>query len=583
MTVDEQTRGGVRPEPSRSRSGEERMRALHRATLSLYADLSLESTLHRIVEAAQDLAEATYAAIGVVNRYGALETFITAGMTLEDESRIPRRPTGQGLIGEMMRSGRSIRLPDLTRHPSSVGFPPHHPPMRSFLGIPVAAYGRPIGQIYLTDKRNALEFTEEDQNLIELLAAHAAAAIENARLYQAVQDREDELRQRNEELELSNALTSTGGTAGEVDRLLESILGRILELFGAQAGEIYLRLEDTRTFDLSVQQGLASKSGVEPTRFRVGEGLIGRVAETKEAYWTDRLESEPNLESAALVQAGFRTMVCIPLAAHGNVLGVLTLAFLSARPMLEREIRLLTAIGGGVGIVLENARLLRQAQRLAVLEERERIAMDLHDGIIQSIYAVGLSLDSARLQATRASHTKEDAALDRAIDGLNAIIRDIRSYILDLQPSRIPADDLGEALRRLLDEFRANSLMDAELILDPDAAQTLAPTARIAAFHIAQEAVANVAKHSRAKRAWVTLRWLNDGIGLQVIDNGEGFDSAVRAELLGHGLSNMASRARAAGGELEIVSNPGEGTTVTARFPFDPDGRQAAQNPVSVP
>jgi len=564
MTVDEGIEGGA----AARAGGEERMRALHRATLSLYTDLSLDSILHRIVEAARELAEATYSAIGVVDGRGGLATFITAGLSPEDQARIPHRPTGRGLLGEMMRAGRSIRLPDISQHPSSIGFPAGHPPMRSFLGVPVAAYGRAIGQIYLTDKRDAAEFTEEDQNLIELLAAHAAAAIENARLYQAVQEREAELRQRNEELELSNALTSAASTTSDVDGLLESILERILELFEAQAGEIYLRDEDSYAFSLAVHRGLAPKVFSERTIYRAGEGIIGLVAESGQPYWTDRLETEARLQRPALVQAGFHTMASVPLAAHGGVLGVLTLVFLGARAMLEREMRLLTAIGSGVGIVLENARLLRQARRLAILEERERIGMDLHDGIIQAIYAVGLSLDSARLLSTPRERKEGADALDRAIDGLNAIIRDIRSYILDLQPSHIPMEDLGEALRRLLGEFRANSLMETDLILEPGAAERLPAPARMGAFLIAQEAIANVAKHSRAKHAWISLRRLDDSIALQVIDNGEGFDSGVQSSLLGHGLSNMVARAHSAGGEFEIVSNPGEGTTVTARFPF---------------
>ena len=548
--------------------GEARMRALHRATLSLYADLSLDSTLHRIVDAARELAEATYAAIGIADGSGGLETFIPAGLNPEEQSQIPHPPTGRGLIGEMMRSGRSIRLPDMALHPASVGFPPGHPPMRSFLGVPIAAYGRPIGQIYLTDKVRASGFTEEDQRLIELLAAHAAAAIENARLYQAVQDREADLRQRNEELELVNTLTSASNTVVEVDRVLGLILDRLLSLFEANAGEIFLREEGGNAFTLAVHRGLPET--VDADRYRNGEGFIGQVIDLGRLCWTDRLGADPGLVRPALAQAGFRTMACVPLTAPGGILGVLTLAFHGSRPVVERETRLLAAIGGGVGMVLENARLLRQARRLAVLEERERIGMDLHDGIIQSIYAVGLTLDSARLMSKPRDRRDSGAALDRAIAGLNAIIRDIRTYILDLQPSRIPMNDLGEALRRLIGEFKANSLMEADLILEPGVAEGLSAPIRAAAFHIAQEAVANIAKHSRATRAWVSVRRVDSEVMLQIIDNGQGFDSPGASGVLGHGLSNMAARAHSAGGELDVGSNPGEGTTVTVRFPILP-------------
>lgn len=556
-------------EPARAApESEARMRALHRASLSLYADLSLDSTLHRIVDAARELAEATYAAIGIVDGHGGLETFIPSGLSPEEQTRIPHLPTGRGLIGEMIRSGHSIRVPDMALHPASVGFPPGHPPMRSFLGVPIAAYGRPIGQIYLTNKVRANTFTEEDQHLIELLAAHAAAAIENARLFQAVQDREAELRQRNEELELVNTLASASSTNFDVDRVLGSILDRLLSLIEAHAGEIFLREEGGNAFALAVHRGLADT--VDTTRYRSGEGFIGWVVESGQPCWTDHLGTDPRLARPALAQAGFRTMACIPLAAPGGILGVMTLAFLGSRPVLEREIRLLTAIGGGVGMVLENARLLRQARRLAVLEERERIGMDLHDGIIQAIYAVGLTLDSARLLSKPRDRRGSDAALDRAIAGLNAIIRDIRTYILDLQPSRIPMNDLGEALRRLLGEFKANSLMEADLLLEPEVAEGLPAPMRAAAFHIAQEAVANIAKHSGARRAWVSVRRVDSEVMLQIIDNGRGFDSPGGSGVLGHGLSNMSARAHSAGGELEVASNPGEGTTITVRFPILP-------------
>jgi signal transduction histidine kinase len=293
------------------------------------------------------------------------------------------------------------------------------------------------------------------------------------------------------------------------------------------------------------------------------------VAESGEPFWTDHLADEPLLQRPGLVQAGFHTLVCVPLAAHGSVLGVMTLGFLAARTMRDREMRLLSAIGGGVGIVVENGRLLRQARRLAVLEERERIGMDLHDGIIQSIYAVGLTLDSARLLAKPKERKESDAALERAIAGMNAIIRDIRAYILDLQPSRIPTEDLAVALRRLLEEFKANSLMEADLILEPGAAEALPTHLRGEAFLIVQEAIANVGKHSHANHAWVSLRRIDQRPTLQILDNGQGFDGAKEASLLGHGLSNMAARAHAAGAEMDIVSNPGEGTSITVRFPAD--------------
>jgi signal transduction histidine kinase len=544
------------------------MRRLHRATLSLYTDLSLDGTLRRIVRAARELTQARYAALGVPDGKGGLAKFITEGLSEPEIARIPHPPIGVGLIGEVYRSGRSLRLPDLARHPRSSGFPEGHPEMRSFLGVPISAFGRPVGQIYLTERIGEGEFTEEDQNLIEMLAAHAAAAIENARLYRQVQDREGELATRNRELELVNSLSTAVSTALELEPLLQGILDRVVGLFRAQAGEVFLRAEDENVFVPVIHRGIAEEAFWAASRVRVGEGFIGRVAETGKAVWTTNLPEtgEARFLRKSVIEAGFGTLVSVPLKARAQVVGVMSVAFLGERPLRVEEIGLLEAIGAGVGVAVENARLYRQARRVAVLEERERIAMDLHDGIIQSIYAVGLTLDTAKIQMESAPGQSE-AAMREAIQRLNSVIRDIRAYILDLQPSRVPLDDLAEGLARLANEFRANTLIEAELRADDGLGRSLDPAVRSAMFHISQEALANIAKHARASRVWLSLRTEDGEVVLQVIDNGQGFDARATPALLGHGLSNIVDRGHAIGATVEIASSAGDGTTVTVRLP----------------
>lgn len=375
---------------------EHRMRALHRASLSLFADLSLEGILGRIVQAAMELSNAKYAALGVPDEQGDLSRFIARGLSEEEMARIEHPPTGHGLLGEMLRTESSLRVPAIAEHPAAVGFPEGHPHMTSFLGVPIVGFGRPLGQIYLTDRQDAPEFTKDDQRLVEMLAAYAASAIEIARLNQ-------------------------------------------------------------------------------------------------------------------------------------------------------------------------------QARRLAVLEERQRIGMDLHDGIIQSIYAVGLSLDYVKHLLGDGEHPA-GPRIDEAIDGLNSVIRDLRSYILDLQPTRISADGLDEALTTLGKEFKANTLMDIDMQLEQQVANQIGREAAAATFHVAREALANVAKHAHATRTWLSLRQVGQQVLLQVIDNGRGFDFGGTNEHLGHGLSNMRERATAVGGELDVVTHPDDGTTVTLRFP-SPDAR----------
>ena len=543
------------------------MVALHRATLHLFTDLSLEGVLQRVVQAAQELSDARYAALGIPDADGGLETFLTTGITQAEIDAIEKHPQGEGLLGEMLRTGTSIRLGRIQEHPRSVGFPAGHPQMSSFLGVPIAAYGRPIGQIYLTDKQSAPEFSIQDQHLIEMLASHAAAAIENARLYQKVLESENELGDRNEELGLMFSLATAVGSSMDLDLLLEVMLDRVMNLFHAAAGEIFLLQEGEGVYQKAIHLGDSPEAFWEIERFRMGQGFIGQVAQTGNLRWTTQLSEEVDFLRRSVVEQGFETLVCAPLMAPGKVTGVLSLAFKRNRPIEDREIGLLGAVGAGVGVAVENARLYRQARRVAVLEERERIGMDLHDGIIQSIYAIGLTLDYTRLQVNDDSPEASER-LEQAISGLNAVIRDLRSYILDLQPARIQTDDLEVALSRLVKEFRANTLVDAELKLEDKAIAYFSDQNASDLFMIAQEALANTAKHARSSRVLITLRFAtDDSIALQVIDNGEGFESESEPELLGHGLSNMSERARTLGGHLSVDSGPGEGTTITIRIP----------------
>ncbi|MCJ7513877.1 MAG: GAF domain-containing sensor histidine kinase, partial [Anaerolineales bacterium] len=525
-----------------------------------------DGVLLRITEAARELSGASYAALGIPDGHGSLEKFIPVGMTEEQIQRMDHHPVGEGLIGEMLRRGESIRLDDLSHHPKSAGFPAGHPPMRSFLGVPISAYGNAIGQLYLTEKQGGAAFTEEDQRLIEMLASHAAAAIENARLYRQVLESEKELSQRNEELELFNTLATAVSSALELDELLESMLPHVMERFGAEAGEVFLREEGTSAYRLALLRGDGPRPFWELDHFHLGEGFVGGVALAGKPAWTDNLADEPRFLSPAMTRSGFESLVGVPLTARGQVVGVLDMAFRSPRRITAREAGLLEAVGAGVGVAADNARLYRDARRLAVLEERERIGMDLHDGIIQSIYAVGLNLESARLLFD-GSAEKAKEMIPQAIDALNATIRDIRNYILDLQPSRIPTGDLAKALARLVREFRANTLSETDLQLEAAALVRLTPEVSTSLFMIAQEALANVAKHARASRAWVSLRMIGGGVCLQIIDNGLGFDAEHSQQVLGHGMSNMASRARHIDGALEVVSEPGEGTTLTVRLP----------------
>jgi two-component system sensor histidine kinase DevS len=541
------------------------MRSLHRATLSLYTDLSLDGVLRRITVAARELSNARYAALGIPNEKGNLDFFITDGMSEKEIERIPHLPVGKGLIGEMIKKGETICIPEISDHPKAAGFPPGHPKMHSFLGVPISAYGRPLGQIYLADKQDAPCFTEYDQRLIEMLAGHAAAAIENARLYRQVLENEAELTQRNEELELIHDLTGALSGLFGVEGLLGEMLERVIGLFAAKSGDIFIADESGDQFNLVVHRGDDDFTIWEKKQFHFGEGFIGGVAKLGDVAWKNDIEDESKYLQEIAFEKGYKTLIGVPLTSRNQVVGVLDLAFLGVRFASEREVGLLEAVGAGVGLGIENARLIRQARRLAVLEERERIGMDLHDGIIQSIYAIGLTLDSIRL-SIREDPDEAITHLEKAIDGLNANIRDIRSYILDLQPSQYKGKGLAQGLTKLSQEFKANTRLEIDLRIEQEAFSNLDGDICEALLLIAQEALANVAKHSKATKVWVSARNMEDSVYMQIIDNGLGFELERETELLGHGLSNMAQRARRIGGEFETVSSPGEGTTITVRL-----------------
>jgi two-component system sensor histidine kinase DevS len=545
---------------------EERLLALHEASLELVRNLSLDKLLERIVHLAREQVGARYAALGVVDERGDLVRFIPAGMTPEEVDKTGHQPEGKGMIGVVQQERRTIRIPDISKDPRSSGFPKEHPRMKSFLGVPIMLGERLLGELYLTDKEDHSEFTETDEQVIEMLAAYAAVAISNAQLYKGMKDRDEAITRRNEDLALVNHLAATLASYMEVDEILEQTLTRVMEHLEVEAGEIFLTEEGRHRLRLALHRGEAANAFWTRERFQFGEGYVGIVAQTGKALTSENPQKDLRYLRPAVVKAGFRSVACVPLTARGSVVGVMSVATRRERHFEEREVELLLAIGTWAGLSIENARLHRQGQRLAVLEERERIGMDLHDGIIQSIYGVGLALDLARV-SVEDDPKMARMKIEQAIDGLNNSIRDIRSYILDLRPRQFRGEDLMVGLQKLVDEFSANASAKANLVGPKDGLVTLPTANATALFHICQEALANVAKHARATRTDIRLWATNNRVLLEVSDDGMGFDLRKMNATLGHGLSNMQARVYKVGGDVEINSAPGEGTTVIAWVP----------------
>jgi two-component system sensor histidine kinase DevS len=551
---------------------EERLAALHRASLELVQDISLESLLERIAIVACEQVGARYAAVGVLKANGELEQFIPIGMTPQEISLMEHPPLGRGLIGALMSSHHPIRIAEIAADPRSSGFPEFHPPMRSFLGVPIRLGERQLGQIYLTNRdaihgEDAPEFSQDDEQVIETLAAYAAVAISNARLYKQLRERDQALTRRNEDLALLNNLASTLASAPEIDEILDTALTRVVNYLDVEAGEIFLREEDEKTLHLVLHRGSGLARLWTRERFLIGEGLIGLTARTGQP----QLISIPNKSTRYLHrsvhQACVRQIACFPLMGRKGALGVLCIATCHPNPMDELEVQLLSSIGSWTGTAIENVRLNVQGRRLAILEERERIGMDLHDGIIQSIYAVGLTLEHARLLLVE-DRDQSRNRIDQAIADLNSTIRDIRAYILDLRPRQLYEENLMDGLQRLVNEFRANTLLEANLKGPVEGIEGLPDADAIAIFHILQEALANVAKHAHARRVDVFVWTTSERILLEIHDDGRGFDLQKVNLTLGHGVLNMQTRAHNVGGDVEITTEPGEGTTILAWVPY---------------
>ncbi|MCP4143611.1 MAG: GAF domain-containing sensor histidine kinase [Chloroflexi bacterium] len=545
-----------------------RLLALHRANLELIKDVSLNTLLQRIAQVASEQAEAEYAALAVLDEEGGIANFVTLGMTEAQMEKMPHPPKGLGLLGALMDTENPIRLTVLGDDPRSIGFPKHHPPMRSFLGVPILTANHQLGQIYLTNKKGDEAFTEEDEQIIQMLAGYAAAAIQNARLYDNLRERDIALTQRSEDLTLLNDIAAALVPTQGLDEIVSKTLALAMDYLSVEAGEIFLLDEETQTLRLVLHRGEAAEAFWTRSRFKLNEGFVGIVAAENRTLISEDLSKDMRYLRSAVVDAGFRQFVCLPLTSGEKMIGVLGIAKRGDEAFDDRSIQLLTAVGNWAGLAIDNSRLHTDARRLAVLEERNRIGMDMHDGVIQSIFGVGLGLENVRhLIDENPAQAKEGVRL--AIDGLNQAIRDLRTYILDLRPRQLGEENLLVGLRRLLTEYRVNTLSEAALSGKEDDLSNLESSQALVLFHIAQEALANTAKHAKAKRVSVNLWTTAERVLMEIEDNGEGFSIDKMSMTLGHGLSNMHTRIRNAGGEVEITAIPGTGTTILAWLPID--------------
>lgn len=536
------------------------LQALYEAGVTLTSEMAIDAVLQKLVDVGRTLTKARYGALSVLSPDGKLKRLLTTGITEDERRAIGQEPHGRGLLGELLTGPAGLNVPDVTSDPRRAGFPPHHPEMRTLLGLPVVTRGRVIGNLYLADKDGGRPFDDGDAEMLRLLATQAAIAIENAELFESERRRAEEWKAL---FELGEEVTASPDLQG----LLDSIAERARSLLRTEVAVLMLLDAKGDELRMASHAGVTT-AGMKKLRILQHHGLQGLVVETGKPAIVLDYQSDPRLRDrpALLVQEeGLVSVIAVPFSARGRILGTLTVGNRTHTSFGDRQAELLAAFANWAAVAVETSELHNRVRSLALLEERERIGMDLHDGVIQSIYAIGLGLEDAVERMEDEPETARQA-LDRSIDGLNTVIRDIRNYIFDLRPQIAETGDLKRALSELVEEIKVNFLLNAAF----EANGSLPPLSEEqerGLFHIAQEALNNVAKHAHASSVNVSLAMNGTALVLEVNDDGAGFDQAEHQGKSSHGLRNMQDRAGSIGARLTIDSRAGAGTKVRVELP----------------
>jgi signal transduction histidine kinase len=541
----------------------DRMRGLLEAVVAVGSGLDLESTLRRIVEAAVRLVDAAYGALGVIGDRSEgkrLAEFIPVGLTGEEIARIDHLPEGRGLLGLLIDDPRPLRLADIAAHPASSGFPGGHPPMRGFLGVPVRVRDEVFGNLYLTGKRGGGEFTEDDEGVLVALGAAAGVAVENARLYEAARRQQ---RWIAASAEVTTRLLS-GADPGEV---LAGVTRQARELSGADLAVLALPDQGGRGLTITCADG----DGADAVRGLVlpaGQSMSGQVLTSGEPVTSADFAAD---ERAARVARGAMSQIgpaiVFPLGALGNVRGVLTVGRRhGAPPFPQAQAGVVASFAAQAGVALELAASRAEAERLSLYEDRDRIARDLHDLVIQRLYATGMSLEGTMSMITR---PEVASRITHAVDAMDETIKEIRSTIFQLQARDSPAGPpLRSEILALVDEMTDVLGFAPSLRLGSGLGGGIGPEAAEQALAALREALSNAARHAHATQVDVTVDCDPDGmIVVRVTDNGTGIPDGGRRS----GLRNLANRAEKLGGMLRLEpadpGAPAPGTRLEWRVP----------------
>jgi signal transduction histidine kinase len=528
------------------------------AVVGVASGLELPATLRRIVEAAVTLADAEYGALGVIGPDRSLDQFVYTGIDEETRHRIGDLPRGHGILGLLIDDPRPVRLHRIADHAASYGFPPHHPPMNTFLGVPVRVRDEVFGNLYLTEKRGG-DFTADDEVVVQALAAAAGVAIENARLY-------EQTWQRQRWLEASNEVRAALLSGTDAEEALPLIASRARELSGADA--VLLLQPDPAAPEerlVSTVADGAETAGLRGLRVPIEGSLAGRVFKAGESETVDAIG--PTLAAAAgeptLAQhPGYGPTLVVPLGGPAET-GVLVVANRVGAAALSPNARELTiAFAGQAALALRLAEAQRAQAQLALYADRDRIARDLHDQVIQRLFATGMALQSISRQVSgQTAQTK----LHRAVDDLDLTIRDIRATIYALQTPADEPQPLPQQILAIVDEVTGGTDLQPDLHVSGPVHTLVPPEIASQALAVLREAVTNVVRHAKATAVMVRVE-ASDRLCIHVTDDGMGIrDDAGRRS----GLANLADRATQLGGTLTVGPGPGgTGTRLAWEVPL---------------
>ncbi len=536
---------------------EPRLRALLEAGMALASELSLDRLLQRLTDLAAELTDARYAALGVIDpsRSG-LERFVTHGVDDQLRAAIGDPPHGRGILGALITDARPLRLHALRDDPRSVGFPPNHPTMNSFLGVPVLLRGVAYGNLYLTEKDGGADFTEADQELVELLAAQAAVAIENARLYESATRWS---RQLESLFEVSGALARET----DVDRLLELVAERLRELLEARLVVVMLPASaDELRFVTAAGEGGEELLG---RTVRRDQSKAGRVLVRRHSERVDSVLDDPEIAPTVSRQIGARTGVWVPLLAQDRPIGVIAVHDKLGPPdarFTDDDVRLAETFASRAAVAVDlSERVERDALRRIVAAqelERQRLARELHDETGQALTSILLGLK----QLEGADSPAAVAALRELVV---ATLQDVRRLAVELRPKVLDDFGLVPALERLTQGFAEQTGIEVDLEAGA-ITERLPREVETAIYRIVQESLTNVAKHAHAERVSVFLTRTDGRVKAVIEDDGRGFDPAAR-DGGGIGLVGMRERIELLDGTLTVESSATSGTTVAVEVP----------------